>query len=59
MATKEVKHSQEYGSVIADVRATSAVAIWEQYGRKLRRGSAVIAIYLFPNLKTLMGFGLP
>ena len=39
MATKEVKHNREYCSVVADVRATSDVAIWQQCGRKLRRGS--------------------
>ena len=30
MAAKEVKHNQEQCSVVAVVRATSAVAIWEQ-----------------------------
>ena len=40
MAAKEVKYNREQCSVVADVRATSAVAIWEHGGRKLKRGSA-------------------
>ena len=28
-------------SAVAEVRATSAAAIWEQRGRKYRRGSAI------------------
>ena len=39
MAVKEVKHNQEQCSVVAAVRATSAVAIWEHGGRKLKRVS--------------------
>ena len=40
MAAKEVKHNREQCSVVTIVRATSAVAIWEHGGRKLKRGSA-------------------
>ena len=40
MATKEVKHNREQCSVVAVVRATSTVAIWEHWGRKLKCGSA-------------------
>ena len=32
-------------SVVADVKATSAAAIWEQRGRKYRRGSAIKSRY--------------
>ena len=39
MAAKEVKHNREQCSVVAAVRATSAIAIWEHRRRKLKHGS--------------------
>ena len=40
MAAKKVKYNREQCSVAAIVRATSAIAIWEHWERKLKRGSA-------------------
>ena len=59
MATKEDKHNREECSAVVDARATSAAAIREQCGRKLKaRVSHKIVICLFPNLNTctLIGF---
>ena len=60
MATKEDKHNREECSAVVDARATSAAAIREQCGRKLKAWvSYKIAICMFPNLNacTCMDFG--
>ncbi|KAH9724853.1 hypothetical protein KPL70_007635 [Citrus sinensis] len=41
MVAKEVKYNQEQCSVVTIVRATSAVAIWEHGGRKLKHGTCM------------------